>query len=29
VPELHPHLDWIERHAPEAIIAGEPLRAPF
>jgi protein-tyrosine phosphatase len=29
VPELHPHLDWIERHAPEAIIAGEPLRTPF
>jgi protein-tyrosine phosphatase len=29
VPELRPHRDWIERHAPEAIVAGEPLRAPF
>jgi len=29
VPELRPHLDWIERHAPEAIISGEPLRLPW
>ena len=29
VPEMRPHRDWIERAAPAAIIAGEPLRAPF
>jgi protein-tyrosine phosphatase len=29
VPEMRPHLDWVERHAPEAIVAGEPLRVPF
>ena len=29
VPELEPHLDWIAREAPAAIVAGEPVRPPF
>jgi protein-tyrosine phosphatase len=29
LPDLRPHLRWIEHEAPAAIVAGEPLRAPF
>lgn len=29
VPELAPHLDWIAREAPHAILAGEDVTPPF
>lgn len=29
VAEIRPHLDWIERHAPAAIVNGEDLDPPF
>ena len=29
IAPLRPHLDWIAREAPRAIVAGEPLSPPF
>lgn len=29
IPRLRPHLDWIARTAPSAILRGEPVQAPF
>lgn len=29
VGEVAPHLDWVARDAPRAIVEGEPLRPPF